>query len=172
MLYQYQFACDRRNLKSVRDFVSDVLRDEHFPESEIPAVVLAVDEICANLIEHSHQSDPNDVIEVQMRVSPDAVVCEIIDRDGIFFDFSAHTNPDIRQMVREGRNGGVGLMLVKRLVDKVELERHGTQSTWRLTKINPCSEGGFPQNGSSAATPDGGFPSLSFNEGQAARPSV
>ncbi len=137
MIYQYEFSCDRRNLKSVRDFVTHVLREEHFPEDEIPAVVLAIDEVCANLIVHSHQSDPNDTIEVELKVTCETVICEIIDRDGLYYDFSSHKNPDIQQIVREGKNGGVGLMLVKRLVDKVEVERHGTQSTWRLTKESP-----------------------------------
>ncbi|MDJ1471663.1 ATP-binding protein [Cytophagaceae bacterium DM2B3-1] len=137
MNYHYQFSCDRRNLKSVRDFVASVLRDENFSENEIPAVVLAVDEICANLIVHSHQSDPNDVIEIWLKVTLETVICEIIDQDSMFYDFSAHKNPDIHQIVREGKNGGVGLMLVKCLVDKVEVERHGTQSIWRLTKESP-----------------------------------
>ncbi len=139
MMYQYQFSCDRQNLKSVRDFVTQILRGENFPENEIPAMVLAIDEVCANLIIHSHQSDPNDFIELHLKATAQMVICEIIDRDGLYYDFSTHKNPDIRQIIREGRTGGVGLMLVKRLVDKVEVERHGTQSTWRLTKESPHS---------------------------------
>lgn len=134
MTYHHQFLCDRKNLQAVRHFVTQVLRGEMFPEEDIPAVVLAIDEVCANLIVHSHQSDPDGLIDLQLKVTPQSVVCEIIDRDSIFYDFSNHRNPDIEQIVREGKNGGVGLMLVKRLVDKIEVERHGTQSVWRLTK--------------------------------------
>lgn len=134
MIYHHQFSCDRENLQAVRHFVTKVLREELFPEEDIPAVVLAIDEVCANLIVHSHQSDPDGLIDLHLKVTPQNVVCEIIDRDSIFYDFSNHRNPDIEQIVREGKNGGVGLMLVKRLVDKIEVERHGTQSTWRLTK--------------------------------------
>lgn len=134
MIYHHQFSCDRKNLQAVRRFVTKVLREELFPEEDIPAVVLAIDEVCANLIVHSHQSDPGGLIDLHLKVTPQNVVCEIIDRDSIFYDFSNHRNPDIEQIVREGKSGGVGLMLVKRLVDKIEVERHGTQSTWRLTK--------------------------------------
>ena len=134
MIYHHQFSCDRKNLQAVRRFVTKVLREELFPEEDIPAVVLAIDEVCANLIVHSHQSDPSGLIDLHLKVTPQNVVCEIIDRDSIFYDFSNHRNPDIEQIVREGKSGGVGLMLVKRLVDKIEVERHGTQSTWRLTK--------------------------------------
>lgn len=137
MIYQHQFLCDRKNLQAVRHFVTQVLREELFPEEDIPAVVLAIDEVCANLILYSHQSDPDGVIDLQLKATPESVVCEIIDRDGVFYDFDNHRNPDIGQIVREGKNGGVGLMLVKRLVDKVEVERHGTQNTWRLTKQSP-----------------------------------
>lgn len=137
MIHYYKFFCSRDNLKGIRDFVNSVLRNYSLSDVEINQMVLAVDEVCANLIIHSHKCNASDAIELSIKNSKEGIVFEIIDRGAIYFDIDSHKTPDIRQMVREGKNGGVGLMLVKRLMDKVEVEYKDTQSTWRLYKELP-----------------------------------
>jgi serine/threonine-protein kinase RsbW len=134
MIHYYKFFCSRENLKGIRDFVSGVLGNYNLSEIEINQMVLAVDEVCTNLVIHSHQCNANDSIELSIRNQKEGITFEIIDKGAAYFDFGSHKNPDLRQMVREGRSGGVGLMLVKRLMDKVEVEYSDTHSTWRLYK--------------------------------------
>jgi serine/threonine-protein kinase RsbW len=137
MIHYYKFFCSRENLKGIREFVKSVLRNYSLSELEINQMVLAVDEVCANLIIHSHKCNPGDAIELSIKNSKEGIEFEIIDRDAVYFDLESHKTPDIRQMVREGKNGGVGLWLVKQFMDKVEVEYKDTQSTWRLYKDLP-----------------------------------
>ena len=97
-------------------------------------MVLAVDEVCTNLIIHSHKCNANDSIELSIKNQKEGITFEIIDRGAMYFDFANYKNPDLQQLIKNGRNGGVGLMLVKRLMDKVEVEYKDTHSTWRLYK--------------------------------------
>lgn len=134
MIHYYKFFCSRDNLKGIREFVKGVLLNYSLSEVEINQIVLAVDEVCTNLIVHSHHCNVEDSIELSIKNQKEGITFEIIDRGAVYFDLAAHKNPDLQQMVREGKNGGVGLMLVKRLMDKVEVEYQDTHSTWRLYK--------------------------------------
>ncbi|MDO1448562.1 ATP-binding protein [Rhodocytophaga aerolata] len=137
MIHYYKFFCSRENLKGIRDFVTSVLRNYSLSDVEINQMVLAVDEVCTNLIIHSHKCNADDSIELSIKNQKDGITFEIIDRAAAYFDFASYKHPDLKQMVKEGRNGGVGLLLVKRLMDKVEVEYKDTQSTWRLYKELP-----------------------------------
>ncbi len=134
MIHFYKFYCSRENLKGIRDFITGVLRNYSLSDVEINQMVLAVDEVCSNLIIHSHQCNGQDSLELSIRNNKDSVTFEIIDRSTNFFDLKNYQPPDISQIVREGKNGGVGLMLVKKLMDKVEVEHNDNFSTWRLHK--------------------------------------
>jgi serine/threonine-protein kinase RsbW len=134
MIHYYKFFCSRENLKGIRDFVSSVLHNYSLSDVEINQMVLAVDEVCTNLIIHSHKCNANDSIELSIKNQKEGITFEIIDRGAMYFDFASYKNPDLQQLIKDGSNGGVGLMLVKRLMDKVEVEYKDTHSTWRLYK--------------------------------------
>jgi len=134
MIHYYKFYCSRENLKGIRDFVTGVLRNYSLSEIEINHMVLAVDEVCSNLIIHSHHCNADDAIELSIRNQPTGVTFEIIDRAGTYFDPNAYNPPELKELVSKGHKGGMGLRLVKKLMDKVEVEYHDSQSTWRLYK--------------------------------------
>jgi len=138
MIHYYKFFCSRDNLKGIRDFVNSVLRNYSLSEVEINQMVLAVDEVCANLIIHSHKCNATDSIELSIRNNKEGIIFEIIDRDAIYFDIDAYKIPDLKKKIQDGDKGGVGLLLVKSLMDKVEVEYKDTQSTWRLYKEFPA----------------------------------
>jgi serine/threonine-protein kinase RsbW len=52
-------SCSIDNLKEIRSFVNKRLQELSVSELEINMIVLAVDEICANIIIHSNKSDIN-----------------------------------------------------------------------------------------------------------------
>lgn len=134
MIHYYKFYCSRENLKGIRDFVTGVLRNYSLSEIEINHMVLAVDEVCSNLIIHSHQCNADDAIELSIRNQATGVTFEIIDRAGTYFELNSYKAPEIEELVHRGHKGGMGLRLVKKLMDKVEVEYKDSQSTWRLYK--------------------------------------
>jgi serine/threonine-protein kinase RsbW len=97
-------------------------------------MVLAVDEVCSNLIIHSHKCNAGDAIELSIRNQATGVTFEIIDRAGTYFDLNNYKAPELRELIDRSHKGGMGLRLVKTLMDKVEVEYNDSQSTWRLYK--------------------------------------
>jgi serine/threonine-protein kinase RsbW len=137
MSHYYKFFCSRENLKGIRDFVTNVLKTYPLSEIEINQMVLAVDEICSNMIIHSHQCKEDDSIELSIRNQKEGIVFEIIDKGEDLFNISGHQDPSISDIVREGKKGGVGLMLVKKIMDNVEVSAENSQHVWRLYKKIP-----------------------------------
>lgn len=119
MKFNLKVYCEKTRLKDIRGFISEKLKAYVHDELEISEMVLAVDEICANLIIHSNYCDANEAICLEISVEKDGITFEISD-EGEKFDFNQYKEPSIEEVVQTKKKGGIGLILVKRIMDKVE----------------------------------------------------
>lgn len=134
MKYKHKVGCSIENLKGVRDFIRTSLKSYAIPDVEISEMVLALDEMCSNLMIHAHHCNPTELFELHIMVDKkDAVIFEIID-DGTVFDINQFTEPSIDNIIHEKRKGGLGIRLVKTIMDKVEYEHSKNKSVCRLVK--------------------------------------
>ena len=134
MTYKFRTRCSKSKLREVRSFVNKVLQEYSIPEVEINKLVLAVDEICANLMIHSHDCNPKESIELLIHVNEnEGITFEITDQ-GIGFNTSNYKEPSLQEIVREKKKGGIGLMLVKRIMDQVEFKNESNHNVCRLYK--------------------------------------
>ncbi len=135
-MYELKVNCNKKNLKSIRNFVESKL-STHLPitDTQINMIVLAVDEICTNLIVHSNQCDEKKEIRLTMNLkkSLGEVLFEIYD-NGDSFDYSEYREPDISQLIKERSKGSLGLMLVRRIMDKIEFKQEHSYNVCRLYK--------------------------------------
>lgn len=134
MVHYYKVNCVRDNLRLIREFVTVVLRNLSLSEIEVNQLVLAVDEVCSNLIIYSHNCNPDYFLEINIEDQSGELLFEIIDQDANFFDISKYKEPKISNIIKERRKGGVGLMLVNRIMDTVEVAVEEHQNIWRMTK--------------------------------------
>ena len=125
--------CTKKNLKLIRDFVTEYLRALSLTEIQLNQIVLAVDEICANLIIHANHEDPSKHIVLAIEQVKQTLRFEISD-EGRAFERSNYKEPDIQENIRLGKKGGVGIALVNRIMDKVEFSSNGTHNTCLLYK--------------------------------------
>ncbi|MBS1951957.1 MAG: hypothetical protein OJF59_001104 [Cytophagales bacterium] len=134
MSYQYNIGCSLANLKGIRDFVRSVLNENLVPEMHVSAIVLALDEMCSNLMIHAHHCDPDHYLELRIdHPSTHEFVFEIVD-DGLVFDITQFSEPEMNSLVQEKRKGGLGIRLVKSIMDKIEYRTEAGKSICRLTK--------------------------------------
>jgi serine/threonine-protein kinase RsbW len=134
MSYQYKIGCSLSNLKGIRDFVRTSLKHHGVPEVELSAIILALDEMCSNLMIHAHHCNPDHMLDLHINMpKKDTFVFEIID-DGNMFDINRFSEPDLGNLVHEKRKGGLGIRLVKSIMDKVEYLNQGSKNICRLTK--------------------------------------
>ena len=134
MNYQYNIGCSLNNLKGIRDFIRKSLKGHGVSEVMMNDIVLAIDEMCSNLMIHSHQCNPKDELELHVIVPKKGnLIFEIVD-DGSMFDINQFREPELGNLVHEKRKGGLGIRLVKSIMDKVEYLHEGNKNICRLTK--------------------------------------
>jgi serine/threonine-protein kinase RsbW len=107
------------NLEIIRNFVSTVAKKVGFDDSEIGKIELSVDEACTNVIEHAYRHKDGQKIDVAIKIDYNKFTVIITDR-GRAFDFKAVEMPDMKTYLAELRVGGLGIYLMKTLMDKVE----------------------------------------------------
>ena len=129
-----RIACSRTHLQQVRDFVRNYLNSRHLPEVTVNQVVLAVDEVVANFIIHANGEDENQFLDLKLAFDEHNINVEIADHGGTIFLPSPHQNPNLRDYIREGRKGGMGMTLVNRLMDRVEFFTRGNHTVCHLSK--------------------------------------
>ena len=125
--------CTKKNLKTIRDFVTEYLHALTLSDILMNQIVLAVDEICANLIIHSNHEDPSKHLVLTINKQKDTLEFAITD-EGVAFDRSNYKEPNIQEKIIHGENGGLGFLLVRRLMDKVEFKSNGSKNTCLLYK--------------------------------------
>lgn len=133
MNHSIKVSCSTESLKKVRNFLGRVLSDHAVLDEEANLMVLAVDEICANLIIHANNSDKKKALEIKIRNTPEGFIFEILDKSTPF-DHTLVSDPDLSTIIHQKKKGGIGLMLVKRIMDSFEFGKEGHYTIYRLFK--------------------------------------
>ena len=127
--------CSKSKLESVREFISGILAHYEFSEIDSHKIILAIDEVCANLIIHSNNCNPRESLQVAIDFIPKKSITFIIKDSGLTFDITQYKEPSMKEIVSSQRKGGIGLMLVKRIMDKIEFSQENNYNICRLTKL-------------------------------------
>lgn len=133
MKYSLNIACQTSALSGLRSFIQQALVGVALNDNEKHQVTLAVEEVCANLIIHSHGCNPQDSIQLEIINSAEKLIFEISDQ-GKAFNILNYKSPDLKEVMLEKRKGGLGIILVKKIMDEIEFESENGTNTCRLIK--------------------------------------
>ncbi len=119
-------------LATISDFVVEQARAAGMDEHAVWEVQLAVDEATTNVIQHGY-SEIGGQIKVVVNVSGDEFQVRIYDR-GKRFDSATVPEPDLTSPLEERRTGGLGLYLMRTLMEQVEFRFHEGENMVAMTK--------------------------------------
>ena len=119
--FRLEVPSSTENLSLIRDFVATIGQQARMDEQEISNLELAVDEACANVIEHAYGHDISQEVIVRAVFDDDSVRISVIDT-GKGFDPTKVTPASIDSLVTERKSGGLGIRLIKALMDDVRYE--------------------------------------------------
>lgn len=120
-------------LSEARDFVANYAEKMGFGADAIEQVRMAVDEACTNVIKHAYQYDSNKHLQIQVDQKKNEMWVSITD-EGIAFDPSKYTEPDLEKRIKERRGGGFGIYLIKKFMDSVEYRKTGASNELKMSK--------------------------------------
>ncbi len=121
-------------LDEIREFVGAVARAGGFSEREIYNIQLAADEAASNIIEHAYQGIRGGSIEVSCEVKNGVMTIILVDH-GKPFDPSEIPAPDLTSDLSERKIGGLGLYLMRKLMDEVHYQAEPQKKRNTLTMI-------------------------------------
>jgi serine/threonine-protein kinase RsbW len=134
MKHHLTISCKKDNLTVIRQFVSESLGQYEISDIEKHKMILAIDEVCANLIIHANQCDAKESLEVDLNVKPHREVVFTIMDSGTGFDITQYQEPSMNEIISSKRKGGLGLMLVKRIMDQIEFTTEKNHNICKLIK--------------------------------------
>lgn len=88
---------------------------------------LALDEILTNILSHGYDDENEHRIDVRIRLLDDLLEAEIVD-DSRPFNILEGEDPDVSLSLEDKPTGGLGIYLVKRLMDRVEYHRQNDKN--------------------------------------------
>ena len=91
---------------------------------------LALEEAVVNICEYAYERPPGEIV-VTVEPSSRRFAVELVD-EGVPFDPLAVDEPDLRSEAAERPIGGLGILLVRRVLDEVTYRRDGTRNILRL----------------------------------------
>ncbi|MCP4400679.1 MAG: ATP-binding protein [bacterium] len=107
-------------LHRIRDFITGIAEESGINEHDLDNIELAVDEACANVIEHGYEPDaPNKDLTIRMEIDSSRLVLTISDQ-GKQFDPRSKKQTDLKELIDMKRDGGLGISLIKQAVDEID----------------------------------------------------
>jgi serine/threonine-protein kinase RsbW len=100
------------------------------PAEKVARLDLAIEEWATNVCRYAYRGE-NGSVWVAVRRDGDAIFVELSD-EGSPFDPTAAAEPDVSMPLSERSPGGLGLLLMRRMVDELNYRRDGHRNVVTL----------------------------------------
>lgn len=108
------------SLAAIFAFTSDFFAAHGVDPALLPTVDLTLEELFTNAVKYSPAGDA--FVRVEMATTPGGVEVTLTDYDVEPFDVTQAPDANINLPIEERRPGGLGLHLIRRLVDSLQYE--------------------------------------------------
>jgi len=107
------------NLSIIREFTKTAAVESGFSDETVGKIILAVDEACTNVIKHAYKYSPEGEILITINFENQKFTISITD-EGTRFNPGNVPDPDLKEYHKQKRIGGLGMFLMKKLMDDVK----------------------------------------------------
>lgn len=122
-------------LRKSLDLVSSCARDQGFNQNKILEIELAAEEALVNIFNYAYKGREGDVEIICKLDNSNNLIIEITD-SGEPFNILSVADPDIRADISERQPGGLGVFLMKKLMDSIQYRYQGNKNVLRLIILN------------------------------------
>lgn len=123
-----------QELARVGAFLEELGEDWKLPPSLVYSLNLAIEEAITNIIAYGYNDQAHHTIELDFIKTGDKLTISVVD-DGQEFDPTQQADPDITLPAEERPIGGLGIFLIKKVMDTFEFQRKEKRNHLILTKI-------------------------------------
>jgi len=131
VLSQIKLSARLEYLQKSMDLISSCARDQGFNQNKILEIELAAEEALVNIFKYAYKASEGDVEIICGLDNNEKFIIEIAD-SGEPFNVLSVADPDIRADISERQPGGLGVFLMKKLMDGVQYRYEGNKNILRL----------------------------------------
>ena len=124
------FLANLDTLPAIVGFVSEHAAAMGVHPKRVMHLELAVEEAAVNICSYAYEIPPGEVT-VRITPEPGVVRIELVD-NGVPFDPLSMDAPDIKSELENREVGGLGIFLIRRMLDEVHYSRRGDQNILSL----------------------------------------
>ena len=121
------------NLEQVAAFLEELGEEWELSVSQVLSLNLVLEEALSNIILYGFEDNNQHSIEINFKMEGDQLTVSLID-DGQPYDPTLKDDPDTTLSAEERPVGGLGIFLIKKIMDNVEYERKSNKNFLVLTK--------------------------------------
>ncbi len=141
-------------LAAIFGFTAEVFARNGIDPALLPTIDLAVEELFTNMVKYSPASDAE--VRIEMTGIEGGVEVTLTDYDVDPFDVTQAPDVEIGKPIEERRPGGLGLHLIRRLLDSVEYEYSKETRQSRITLRKTTGKSPGPEHAASTGGSDAG----------------
>ena len=121
----------KENLDTVMDFICSVLEEGGCPIKLQTSICLSVEELFVNVAHYAYQKEAG---KVTIRIEVNYKITIEFEDEGIPFNPLEKEDPDINAAAKDREIGGMGIFMVKQIMDSVEYKRESGKNIVVMSK--------------------------------------
>ena len=120
-------------LELVEKAIDEMAQLQQWPEELVFKVKLVSEELGLNIIDHGYGNDESQELEFRLIAGEESVTIEFIDEARAFDPLTETPIPNTDAGIEERQVGGLGVYLVREMMDEVKYVREGNRN--RVTLV-------------------------------------
>ena len=127
----HSFPRDIQSLDRVFDFLDSCIVSHSLGDSIGFTLKFAVEEVFTNMVKYNAEAKED--ISITVELNDGSLVTRLVDHEVVPFDPTKQEEVDVTLPLEQRRPGGLGIHLVKNMVDGIKYEHENGVSTITLT---------------------------------------
>jgi serine/threonine-protein kinase RsbW len=131
---ELKFPARFEYLDDIRDYVGQKAHTAGFSDREVYSIQLAADEAASNIIEHAYGGISDATFELTCEFKQNRLIITMLDH-GKSFDITKVAKPNLKADLTKRKIGGLGIYLMRKLMDEVHYEVTTSGNLLTLVKL-------------------------------------
>ncbi len=127
-----KFKRDIKSLENIFSFIEQFITENNITPSLLYPVQLVIEELFTNILKY--QTGGKSDVFVHIEKSDNKLIIKLRDFDSEPFDLTKAGEVDTDDYIQQKKPGGLGIHLVKKMVDSLDYEYNNRTSTITLIK--------------------------------------
>ena len=126
--------CNPDEVRRAAEIAEDFAQGEDWPLKVVFQVKLALEEVMMNIVSYAHEDSDNHQIDLDLVSDAEALTIEISDDGQPFDPLTDAPSPDLQASLEDRHVGGLGVHLVRTMMDEVHYRRERDRNLLTLVK--------------------------------------